>query len=54
MDGNLGWMDPFDGAPADEKKADDYIRRVAARDPDVWALETEDPEGKSLPEGKVV
>lgn len=53
MDGNMGWMDVFDGEPVDEKKADEYIQRTLKRDPDVWVIEVEDAEGKNPFEGKV-
>jgi len=53
IDGNIGWMDVFDGEEADEKRADDYIRRSIDRDPDVWVVEIEDRAGKNPFEGKV-
>jgi hypothetical protein len=53
LDGNTGWMDVFEGAPAEEKKADDYIQRSLKRDPDLWVLEVEDKEGKNPFEGKI-
>jgi len=42
IDGVLGWIDALDQEQVEEKKADDYIRRSIARDPDVWAIEIED------------
>ncbi len=53
MNGVMGWMDVFDGAAVDEKRADEYIQRSLRRDPDVWAIEVEDAEGKNPFEGKV-
>lgn len=41
MDGNTGWMDVFDGALVEEKRADEYIQRSLKRDPDVWVVEVE-------------
>jgi hypothetical protein len=48
LDGNLVWMDSFDGKPADKVKGDDYIQRARNRDPDVWIIEIEDKNGKNL------
>jgi len=53
MDGNMGWMDMFDGAPADERKADEYITRTLKRDPDIWVIEIEDRAGNNPFEGKI-
>lgn len=51
--GDMGWMDIFDGELADEKRADDYIRRNIDRDPDIWVIEVEDKEGENPFEGKI-
>lgn len=53
MDGNMGWMDVFEGEVVDEKRADVYIERSLSRDPDLWVVEIEDAEGKNPFEGKV-
>jgi hypothetical protein len=53
MDGNTGWMDVFDGAAVEERRADEYIQRAVSRDPDVWVVEVEDAEGKNPFEGKI-
>ena len=42
LDGVLGWADATKDEILDEKKADDYIRRAIARDPDLWVIEIED------------
>lgn len=45
LDGTLQWIDVVnEGRPA-EKKADEYIARAKARDPDVWIIEIESREG---------
>lgn len=53
MDGNTGWMQVFDDAPVDEPKADAYIKRSIDRDPDVWVIEVEDPNGENPFDGKI-
>lgn len=53
-EGNMAWMDVFDGATVDEKKAGEYIHRTTARDPDLWVIEVEDAEGKNPFEGKIL
>jgi len=53
MDGTMGWMQVFDDAPVDERRADDYIKRAITRDPDLWVIEVEDAEGKNPFEGKI-
>lgn len=54
MDGNMGWMDVFDGEIVDETRADQYIQRTVARDPDVWVVEVEDMSGRNPFEGKII
>ena len=51
--GNMGWMDVFEGAAVDETRADQYIQRAIARDPDVWVIEVEDESGQNPFEGKI-
>jgi hypothetical protein len=51
--GAMGWMDVFEGAAVDERKADEYIARVTKRDPDVWVIEVEDKTGANPFEGKI-
>ena len=53
MDGNMGWMDVYEGEIVDETRADQYIQRAIARDPDVWVIEVEDMSGQNPFEGKV-
>ena len=42
LDGALTWVDALNVTMVEETKADDYIRRSIARDPDVWVIEIED------------
>lgn len=42
LDGVLQWIDVFDEAVIDEKRADDYLTRSISRDPDLWVVEIED------------
>lgn len=53
INGNIGWMDIFDGLLVDEKRADEYIQRTLSRDPDVWVIEVEDANGQNPFEGKI-
>ena len=54
LDGNLGWMNALNTEIVEEAKADEYIRRSVARDPDVWVIEIEDKERKNPFEGKII
>ena len=48
MDEGRAWQ-PVYSPKAPEMEADAYLARQAARDPDVWILEVELPEGRRLP-----
>jgi hypothetical protein len=52
--GELGWQRVTGAAPVDEGAADAYIARALARDPDLWVVEIEDPEGRPLFPGVVL
>lgn len=45
--GKLEWTAALAQETVDEPDADQYIQRAAARDPDIWAVEVEDPEMKN-------
>ena len=47
LDGQLGWFAAFDGADVPETDADAHIDRAVTRDPDIWVVEVEDPEGRN-------
>ncbi len=53
IDGNLGWLAAFKGACVPEPEADAYIARAAERDPDLWVVEVEDPDGRNPFAGKI-
>jgi hypothetical protein len=48
LDDGRAWQ-PVYTPDAPEGEADAYLARQAARDPDIWILEVEMPEGKRLP-----
>ena len=41
LEGVLEWVDVFQDEIVDESKADEYIKRSKARDPDLWSIEGE-------------
>jgi hypothetical protein len=47
INGLLGWANALAEAEPTETKADHYIRRAIARDPDLWVVEVEDRAGKN-------
>lgn len=53
LDGEMGWMAAFKEKVVEESRADDYIRRAIARDPDLWVIEIEDRTMQNPFEGKV-
>jgi len=46
--GERCWMLPLGEAPVEEARCDAYIDRRAEDDPDIWAIEVEDREGRSF------
>ena len=54
MDGGLGWRAAFSGNRVPEAVADDYIARATGRDPDLWVVEIESPDGWHPFEGKEI
>jgi hypothetical protein len=54
LDGTLAWMPALKGELVAEAEADAYIRRAVQRDPDLWAIEIEDRDGRHPFEGKVL
>ena len=51
LDGELGWVSVFKEKEVSEQQADDYIQRSGQRDPDLWIVESEDPQGRNPFEG---
>lgn len=52
IDGKLAWMAALEGRTVDENEADAYIERAIKRDPDLWVVEIEHPQGWHPFEGK--
>jgi hypothetical protein len=44
LDGERVWMQPI--ASTDEAELDAYVEKAIRRDPDVWVVEIDDPEGR--------
>ncbi len=53
-EGKSGWMGAAGGGEITDKAADAYIGRQIARDPDLWVIEIQDPDGRYHPDGEVV
>lgn len=47
LEGRLGWMAALADAEVEESEADAYIDRACTRDPDLWAVEVEDRDGRN-------
>ena len=45
MDDGVDWVSALDGAAVSQDKADAYIERSIARDPDLWVVDADDPTG---------
>ncbi|MEM7172892.1 MAG: DUF1491 family protein [Pseudomonadota bacterium] len=54
LDGVMGWLPALDGKAVPESEADAYIDRAVARDPDLWVIEIEHPDGWHPFDGKEI
>ncbi len=54
LDGGLAWLPPLGPEPLPDEKADAYVERTMARDPDVWIVEVETRDGKNPFDGKTI
>lgn len=54
LDGVRGWMHATNGTAVPREEADAYIQRQVSRDPDLWVLEIDDPEGRYELDGPLI
>lgn len=54
LDGIMGWAVSFAGGLVLESEADQLLERAINRDPDLWVVEIEHPDGWHPFEGKVL
>lgn len=54
INGKLGWINPIGKEDVAESDIDAYIRRSIDRDPDIWAIEIEDPKLNNPFEGDTI
>lgn len=54
LDGRQAWLPALKGEAVGEADADEYIERAIRRDPDIWVVEIEHPEGWHPFEGKTL
>lgn len=54
LDGVIGWAIRFDAGLVPEGEADDLLQRAIGRDPDLWVIEIEHPDGWHPFEGPVL
>ncbi len=53
-EGKSGWMRGAGGGEITDEAADAYIGRQVARDPDIWVIEIQDPNGRYHPDGEML
>ena len=54
LEGRQAWLPALKGEIVQERDADAYIERASKRDPDLWVMEIEHPQGWHPFEGKVL
>jgi len=54
LDGSLGWLPAFKGEAVADDEVTGYIERAVKRDPDLWVVEAEPPDGRNPFDGKEI